>query len=94
MTLPIQLQQQLHQFGGAMAVKCAGWLIRKHYFAAVNQRAGDGHPPLLSTRELVGAMMRTIGEAKLSQKPKCKLPSGTACLTGIDRWNLDIADRV
>src|ERR1039458_202655 len=54
--------EDAHDFGAGARVQGAGGLVSKQDFRVVDQRARDGHPLLLATRELRGGGARPATE--------------------------------
>jgi hypothetical protein len=72
---PAQLVDELHQFGAGGGVQIPGRLVEQEDAGLVHQRPGDGHPLLLATGELQGAVLGTIGQPHLRQAGQGPLPA-------------------
>src|ERR1700680_4194613 len=53
----VEVLEDAHDFGAGAGVEGAGGLVSKQNFRFVDQRTRDGHPLLLSTRELRGEIL-------------------------------------
>jgi hypothetical protein len=58
----IQKTEQIENFVGRVAVEVARWFITNEQRRIGDQRACDGDPLLLSTRQLAGLVTRAIGK--------------------------------
>lgn len=85
-----QFIQQHHHLGTAVAVEGTGGFVGKDDMPAVHQRTGNRDALLLTTGELVRAVVGAIGQAQAGQQ---SLGAGMAfgsADAGIDRRHLDV----
>src|SRR6516164_2502783 len=70
----VELAKQRHDLVAALAVEVACRLVSKHEHRIVNERTGDGDTLLLTTGELVWAVLQTVAETDKLQR-SCGSPS-------------------
>ena len=68
MSFGMQPADDFHHHLAAAGIERAGGLVGQDDFAAVHQRAGNGHALLLAAGELVGAVVFFAFQAQISQK--------------------------
>ena len=83
-TTTMQFMENIHHFLTALAVQCAGGLVRQDHVAAVDQGSGDAHPLLLASRELVRAVVASVPEPEAREYFPCPRPASFFAYTGID----------
>ncbi|KWV89639.1 hypothetical protein PFLmoz3_00752 [Pseudomonas fluorescens] len=90
MALARQFVEQGHDLGAAMAVEGAGGFVGEDDMAAVHQGAGDGHPLLLPTRQLVRPIAGALGQAQAGEQGAGAGMAFGGADAGIDRRHLDV----
>src|ERR1700680_4862025 len=58
----VEVLEDAHDFGAGAGIEGAGRLVSKQDFWFVDQRTRDGHPLLLSTRELCGEILLPVSQ--------------------------------
>ena len=66
--LAVQLVQQPHHLGAALAVERAGRLVGEDHAPAVHERARDGDALLLPAGKLRRPVVRPVGEAQRGEQ--------------------------
>ena len=79
-----------HLFAGS-GVERAGWFVRQQQAGPVDERTGDGHPLLLSTRKFLRLVACAFSQAHLRERLQRPLASRTASNVGVEKRQLNLA---
>ena len=86
----MDLPKQLHDIEARLCIEISRRLVGQNDGGLIDQGAGHGHPLSLSTRELVGTVIHSVGEPHHVQNLFCTLFSFAFGYTGINKRQCDI----
>ena len=91
-----QAPEDLHHFVAGRRVEVAGGLVGEQERRLRDQRAGNGHALLLAAGELVGMMVRAVGEPhRVERRHRAFAPLGRLddALARVEQRQLDVLER-